>query len=76
MRIEFKLAPEDNNIDSKISISLDEDMIRMRLFDCDKYITWRFKNFEKSLKKLERIKVAVDIIERELINRKNKTNEK
>lgn len=63
--IEFELEPLNNDVGSKIKIQFDSDMIRLKLFDCDKYITYRFKGIN-SLAKIERIRVALDIIENEI----------
>lgn len=65
---EYKLEPTNSDVDSKIIVTFSEDRIRMMLFDCDKHITWRFKDI-RSIKKLERIRVALDMIENELKNR-------
>lgn len=66
--IEFKLEPTNSDVNSKITIQFDTDMIRMKLYDCDNKITYRFKSIN-SLAKLERIRVALDIIENELKTR-------
>ena len=66
--LEFKLEPNNPDVGSKIKIQFDSDMIRLKLFDCDKYITWRFRNIN-SINKIERIRVALDIIEDNIKNK-------
>lgn len=63
--IEILLEPNNPEVKSKIYISFDDDMIRTQFHDCDKSITYRFKT-TNSIKKIERIRVALDLIENEL----------
>lgn len=58
-------------IKSKVSVQFDADTIRMRLHDCEGFITWRFKG-AKAINKIERMRVVLDIVEQEIIKRNTK----
>lgn len=67
-RIEIQLEPYDMEIKSKVSVQFDDDTIRMRLHDCEGFITWRFKG-PGAINKIERMRVVLDIVEEEIKKR-------
>ena len=65
--ITINLEPtKGDDVESKINLQVEEDMIRLFLHDCDECICWRFKSGPNSYKKLERIRTMLDILEGEM----------
>lgn len=76
--ISIELDPKDEDVSSKINLQVNDDMIRVFLHDCHESICWRFKAGPKGIQKLERVKVMIDLIEKELLKyeeTQNKHNE-
>lgn len=73
--IVIKLEPtKGDDVNSKMNLQVEEDMIRLFIHDCDSHICWRFKSGPDSYKKLERIRVMLDILEGEMNNYKRNKN--
>lgn len=72
--IVIKLEPtKGQDVESKMNLQVEEDMIRLFMHDCDSKICWRFKSGSDSYKKLERIRTMLDILEGEMdIYQRNK----
>lgn len=65
--IVIKLEPtKGQDVESKMNLQVDEDMIRLFIHDCDSRICWRFRSGIDSYKKLERIRTMLDILEGEM----------
>lgn len=71
--IVIKLEPtKGDDVNSKINLQVEDDMIRLFMHDCDSRICWRFKSGKDSYKKLERIRMMLDILEGEMDNYQKK----
>ena len=74
--IVIKLEPtKGDDVNSKMNLQVEEDMIRLFISDCDESVCWRFKSGPDSYKKLERIRVMLDILEGEMNNYKKAKDE-
>lgn len=67
---------EQNNVESKIEVrfrsfegehTVDQKELVVKMYDCNRMIKWELPLNLRGLRKLERIKVALELAEKELV---------
>lgn len=68
-----KLCPDDRDTKSEVGIRISDELISVRLSDCDKSIHWLFRNNLASLQKVTRAIAALGIVEDHIKKHVNKS---
>lgn len=66
VRIKVELEPRNPDVDSNVEVILKESQVLVKCKDCDESIMWIFKLGSEGIKKLERLRVALDLVEKHL----------
>ena len=66
--VAYQLEPDNEDVESRVNLQVEEDCIRLFLHDCGETICFRFKSGENSFKKLERLENIIKELRKEMDN--------
>ena len=64
--VAYRLEPDNEDVESRVNLQVEEDCIRLFIHDCHGHICLRFKSGENSFKKLERLENIIAELRKEM----------